>query len=919
MSNTSKYSISLSSLESSSLKMSNQVVHVSQMKDLDPPLPAFGLKSTSTISPLFVKKLFSDNSLYDEAEQIQLSAAEIQSFLSDLPVASPTADLVSKAGEKIAFLRTRVDKVLETLSHIEKTAEHTVAERLEKMHSRVTRSADREVLAKQKVEQIKAKYKLKKYEMKKELKKYKKHYEASKKVWAEKMRILQKEADEQRVGKEKYIGLYLDKLAEIDTELSAILSESHSAEKIDPSPVSFRPESTLKSKLRKLKENIVEYRNQKPWADASLQKSENSSSVTPPASQSASLNKAFVQSGTMGELKEESKSGNNSKLSISQNRGSIAPLSDSQMKKYFGSNHTLLSVTQREKILYSLINRSLTYETGGGNDVRIEDVLNISKAGSVKATPYQSKGGQLLVMDDSSIEGGKGMVTPPGEGAATKGQQQDLSEVKCQQSSIEPSGSLIETPVKFQEPFTDNKKKDDTLEISFKENLNAPSMADLINEAGDTLKDLNEAISSDKPLLTPECEPEEKKDIDSLELSAIVPPISDSPIFPLPTATESKDENFDHKLLQDLDSDDIIMNRSIREVKRAKTFLSKTANELPVCATTVVHNKSFGAVPDGKFLPEIKPMKPVVEKKQSPPEKKQLLSGVIGGKKVTLFLKRPTGVNQTVDCIDRGNPDTSTDTQHNITTVTVDPAPMQLKLVKRRISTGKRVSLAPRTPGNILPANNKSLSEIPVSPNLGQYPVIQIGKVKTPQKIRARFNAFTIVKPGGGGMKKDEQKPNNEVKQQQTPEFSSKGESIRVFKPDEPEKTTVDNTSIQAINNAISKIIQSQTPATVVNINIQTQTSYNSVPRKVEPIEKAPPLVAPMKIVRRIRSLKSAEGKKMQLKKNTSSVTKDESGKEEGAKQGSPQVAIYRRKKYVKDMIGGGAGGKKKTVGGKTK
>eukprot|EP01022_Parablepharisma_sp_SALTPOND_P025327 TRINITY_DN587_c8_g1_i1.p1 TRINITY_DN587_c8_g1~~TRINITY_DN587_c8_g1_i1.p1 ORF type:complete len:982 (+),score=125.04 TRINITY_DN587_c8_g1_i1:15279-18224(+) len=930
---TGSFSILTSSLESSSgLKMSNQVVRVHDIKNLEPPLPAFGLRSYSTLSPLFVKKLFCDHSLYDEAEGVQLSAAEVQGLLADILAnkddsRNDVKEVAKAADEKISILRSRVDKIIGQLTQIEKNAQQKVADKVERMHARVTHSLDREVLAKQKLEQIKTKYKLKKHEMKKELKRYKKHYEASKKVWTEKLRIVQKEADvlfiycgkliqEQRAAKEKYLGLYLDKLAEIDTELSAILDSA--IEKVDEekgskeNPLSFRPlsENTIKAKLKKLKENVEEYKSQKPWMEEPSEFQKSNSSITPPASQSASLNKAFVQSGTLGiDPKEGTKTGNNSKLSITQQQRSIAPLNESQMRQYFGSNHTLLSVTQREKILYSIINRSVNYEAGG-NDVRIEDVLNISKAGSVKATPTGANPpSKLLVMEDSTEAKEFAKELSPMFSSGEPPAKNEKNSVKNdQQLSFEPS--LIDTPGKFNEQLVEenleeNKRKDDTLEISFKENtINEPHMGDL-NE-GDTLKDLNEAIASDKPLVSASEEKKQEPAIDSLELSAIGPPAFESPASP-----EAKD-NFDSS---------ISMNHSTNKIetrkKRSNSFFSKTANSIVIKEPLGKNqNKSFGAVPEGQFLPDIA-KKPREEKTEFKEEQKKVPPSIqpqkvlarIGGKKVTLLVRRSGSVNQTVDCIDRTiNNDTSTDAQ-NVTTI--DSKPMKLKLVKRPL--GKLVLPQSSNTQAQRAANNKSLSEIPVSPNMGQNAGPMVIKVKTPQKLRARFNAFTVKARAPTvfsiNRKAEGRQKSNDV--QQTPEFSSKGECFKEAAK-EPATDEAANKSMQhlrAINSAINKIIETQSIKsgsglpTVVNINIQSQTSYNTAParnaKKTEIIKKElnmkGPSAPPMKIVRKIRSLKASnveEEKKAQLK--PAPIAKAEQ------KTGSPQVSMYRRKKYVR-------------------
>lgn len=59
-----------------------------------------------------------------------------------------------------------------------------------------------------------------------------------------------------------------------------------------------------------------------------------------------------------------------------------AGLDDSQMKLYFGENYNSLSITQREKILFSIINKNTKIESQ--TDVKLEDLLNISKSETKK-------------------------------------------------------------------------------------------------------------------------------------------------------------------------------------------------------------------------------------------------------------------------------------------------------------------------------------------------------------------------------------------------------------------------------------------------------------------------------------------------------------------------------------------------------
>jgi len=1020
MSNTGKYSsMSISSLESSSdLKLSNQVIHVQELKEnTDPPLPNFGLKTGTTLSPMFVKRLFSEHTLYDEAEQIQVSAAEICSSLFDIMQNESLSEKVKKnlngAKERITLIREKVDKMLNQLTQVERNAEQKISEKLERMHLRVTHSLDREALAKQKVEQIKTKYKLKKHELKKELKAYKKHYEASKKVWAEKMKIIQKESDEFRNAKDKVLGLYLDKLSEIENEISSIMENS-----IISKPINS--ENTIKNKLFKIKENILESKNPRNWSEMESVLQKSNSSIAPPASQSASLNKAFVQSGTIGNsavcdkeiLRDDSKSANNSKLSISQYQKSFTPLNESQMKKYFGSNYTLLSVTQREKILYSIMNRSVNNESNC-NDVRMEDVLNISKAGSVKATPKNNSSNnqpknapELFVMDDStaSIKDKNkhrelSPVFSPEEQISENIKNSEL--VKNQQSSVD---ALIETPNKFAENCqiensnTENKKKDDTLEISFKENLNEHHIVDL-NE-GDTLKDLNEAINNDKSLNnhnSDDKEQQNKEGIDSLELSAIGPAnVSESPIpinsgeFKPPEKSGNSNgqkmlDNLTDSIISGHHSSDNNKNTSTKQLpinniqSKQKTFLSKTSN-LRDKKAYQQQNKSFGSIPENKPLEPIKnlnlnikkqnienkpdnvkisetPVQKAPEKIQSPPQEPSKVLAVVGGKKVTILVKRKGNANQSADNISQSQSDISTD-MHNITTIEGNnPRPMKLRLIKKSIG---KPSLVFR-PQNIMPnVHTPSISTvnktmIDVSPNIGQIAPSST-KMGTPQKQKKRCSAFTIKSrpaaipeqkmqisqniASNTNSQRDElsrRNVNNDI--QQTPEFNGKGRGMFSEESKKSEDEANDMQHIKAINNAINKIIQNQginknvgcQIPTVVNINIQSQTSYNTLPSnpvsappeqnvtKKETVITKVPLVAPMKIVRRIRSMrptiqqqssvnktvieKSAPNlnKNFEIQQIPNVKTKQNTKTTEKSSSNSPQVSIYRRKKYVRE------------------
>eukprot|EP00826_Nyctotherus_ovalis_P050937 TRINITY_DN6315_c0_g2_i16.p1 TRINITY_DN6315_c0_g2~~TRINITY_DN6315_c0_g2_i16.p1 ORF type:complete len:547 (-),score=151.66 TRINITY_DN6315_c0_g2_i16:119-1759(-) len=215
--------------------------------------------------------------------------------------------------------------------------------------------------------------------------------------------------------------------------------------------------------------------------------------------QSTELDKAFVQSGTLGlNLKDTTE--DKSKFSTSQLDKNTPLLNESQVRHYFGSNYSSLSVTQKEKMAYSIINQSRVYEAGG-NDVKIEDVLNISKA-----PPNISQQHNQLFMEDKDSESNLFKMLSSAKNSSVNYQQQS------QHSFIDSS---------IRSPIPDEKKKDDTLHISFAENIES-GQNDM--NVGDLLKDLNgestlkEAVSSSKVSERSKHTPLE---MESLELSAI--------------------------------------------------------------------------------------------------------------------------------------------------------------------------------------------------------------------------------------------------------------------------------------------------------------------------------------------------------------------------------------------------------------
>ncbi len=800
--------------------------------------------------------------------------------------------------------------------------------------------------------------------------------------------------------------------------------------------MSFRPsgvagiENSLRARLRQLKENIKESRCPKSWEDASSgpgQKSFVMSSASP-ASQSASLNKAFVQSGSLGMSNgppaENVKSGGNSKLSVSQQK-SLAPLSESQMRQYFGSNHNQLSITQREKIVYAIINRSANFEAG--SDVKIEDVLDVSKAGSNRTGPGPAENVQpksikeLLVMDDSmncfpkdlspvfSSGEPRPIATPQ-----TNEPQRDQSDARVQQSSLVES--VTETPGKssaFPECVenTENKKKvDDTLEISFRENINEGG-ADVptINEGGDTLKDLeqlNEAMSSGKgneqPAAMAVPAVQAPASIDSLELSAIAPA---QPALDCSAINQSvvKERLFDD--LEDSSHDNgKSAHKETEEKARAwgqhsRTFIDvlralKGADRGEEKKNRSLHlPRGSDSVPRGAVQPlpliNIRPAPAATERVEKPdnnnspikiatPEKEEAKAASVrtmvikamhhsarsneqdaggqkrlfvrlAGKKVLLLKKRPEHVNQTLDCIPADT--SSAELPQNVTTVAdssrlgPDPRSVRLKLVRRdqiRAVTphgkpGSAINLSNIVVSTVHTATrnakaegkatgkgvNKSMSEIPTSTPSSSAAI----RIVLPQKQHVRFNAFSLkTRPESCSAANKSLCPAEESKTsaknipaavtlakeakselQQTPEFSSKGES-----------TVAQHSGdrLRALNSAITRADQRTKEVSPFPLTSQNPTDYNSVPmgsniRKTEVVlnpvrtrETGSKSAGPTRrIVKRIKSVKVAPtaGSKADSRKGT--VSMKAVGQQAEKLTESPHVAFYRRKKYGKREV----------------
>lgn len=277
--------------------------------------------------------------------------------------------------------------------------------------------------------------------------------------------------------------LYLERVAEIDAELGDILGHTpdkvlqdrSSKENMARCSPSSQLGNTARLKLKRLKSKLEEYRRLL-CSDASLS--------SPVASQSASLNKAFVQSGTLG---IESKD-----LSTSQCQRSVTPLNESQLRQYFGSNYSLMSITQREKILYSIINKSMNCEVPG-HDVGIDEVMNISRLASVKVASARNNS-QVKSVDGTKKE-------------ADLSQVLSTHNIECQQSA------LIELQEDANEQLLEDERIDDTLDISFKDNMCEQQV--IAENKEDTLQAINEAIDFSHPL--------PKNAIESLEISAIAP------------------------------------------------------------------------------------------------------------------------------------------------------------------------------------------------------------------------------------------------------------------------------------------------------------------------------------------------------------------------------------------------------------
>ena len=78
----------------------------------------------------------------------------------------------------------------------------------------------------------------------------------------------------------------------------------------------------------------------------------------------------------------KSKSVTPHKLSSINNYTMPRQIEENQLIKYFGTQHNVLSISQKEKIVFSIVNRSSSIDNAC--DVKLEDLLNVSKGGGGK-------------------------------------------------------------------------------------------------------------------------------------------------------------------------------------------------------------------------------------------------------------------------------------------------------------------------------------------------------------------------------------------------------------------------------------------------------------------------------------------------------------------------------------------------------
>ena len=237
--------------------------------------------------------------------------------------------------------------------------------------------------------------------------------------------------------------------------------------------------------------------------------------------QSITLNRAFIQSGTLGFNISEDKPEHDSKSVTSNLNRNLPLLNDSQIRHYFGNNYSLLSITQKERMAYSIINQS---HEANGNDVKVEDLLNIMPPTIILKQKTSSR--------DNTVEAKDFNMNL----LKTLYSAKDTSMNYQQQLQY----SFFDTSIRLH----DEKKKDNTLHISFieggQEMLNVENLLKEVN-CSNKVSERSKYI----PL-----------GMESLELSAIVKQCENS--FDNPLDNEKRDACVLHRR--------VILNKSLTEV-----------------------------------------------------------------------------------------------------------------------------------------------------------------------------------------------------------------------------------------------------------------------------------------------------------------------------------------------------------------
>jgi len=143
----------------------------------------------------FESKVFTEETLKKEIQSIHNLANEVQEALLSLGKNVRTKAAVSNGNKKFSLLKEKMNKLIKVFKELSSNTNKKYKEDIKLLKEKVTHSIDRELIVKQKVNQIKAKYKLKKHEMEAELKNYRKEYERSKQIWTERQRILEQDIE----------------------------------------------------------------------------------------------------------------------------------------------------------------------------------------------------------------------------------------------------------------------------------------------------------------------------------------------------------------------------------------------------------------------------------------------------------------------------------------------------------------------------------------------------------------------------------------------------------------------------------------------------------------------------------------------------------------------------------------------------